>query len=72
MLGCGAFLFAYMSAENPSLELIVLAGFAGSIPGVLSVVSEIYTVTREQRRPRTQSQLERPAELVMPARGGMW
>ena len=59
MAGCGAFLFALMSARAPDRELVRKVGFTGVVAGVACGISEIVTVTKEQERRRTGSLFER-------------
>ena len=64
MAGCGAFLFALMSAKEPDWSLVASLGLIGLVAGVACIVSEIYTVTKEHRRRREgQSQVEQPGTV---------
>ena len=64
MAGCGAFLFALMSAKEPDFDLVTALGLIGFVTGVACIVSEMYTVTKEQkRRRRGQSQAEQPGTV---------
>ena len=75
MAGCGIFLFALMSAEKSSSKMIFEVGFIGGIAGILSLISEIITVTKEQNRRMTlnqgQSALQRQSPEV-PLDGCSW
>ena len=65
MAGCGAFLFALMSAKEPDYGLVTALGLMGLVAGVACIVSEIYTVTKELRRRRGgQSQAEQPGTVT--------
>ena len=75
MAGCGAFLFALMSAHEPGEDLVTALGLMGFVAGAACIVSEIYTVTytvtKELRRWRGgQSQPEQPGTVA--AHGGTW
>lgn len=55
MFCCGTFLFALMSAKTTDLYLVTVVGVAGSATGSACFISEVYTVSKEQKR-RTKSQ----------------
>ena len=59
--GCGAFLFALMSAKEPDYYLVRVVGLVGVIAGIPCVLSDIITVAMEQDRRRAQSQLRQTA-----------
>ena len=59
MAGCGTFLFTLMSAEELDENLVLEVCLTGSVAGV-TCVSELITVTKEQKRRRTQSLLTKP------------
>ena len=64
MAGCGAFLFALMSAKEPDKVLVKALGLMGVAAGVACAVSEIYTVTKERNmRRRGESQAGRPGAV---------
>ena len=63
MAGCGAFLFALMSAKNPDKYLVRQVGLTGLISGVVCVIFEIFTMVKEQER-RTWSQLTQPISAL--------
>ena len=60
MAGCGAFLFALMSAKEPDEALVRDLGATGGIAGVICLLLEIITVTKEQEKRRTHSHLTQP------------
>jgi hypothetical protein len=55
MFCCGTFLFALMSAKTTDQYLVTVVGVAGSATGSACFISEVYTVSKEQKR-RTKSQ----------------
>ena len=62
MAGCGAFLFALMSAKEPDEDLVWDVGLTGVSAGVVCLIAELKTVGKEQERRRTGSLLDRPIE----------
>ena len=48
MAGCGDFLFALMSAEQPE-KMVLIVGVIGSTAGAVSTIIEIVTVTVTRR-----------------------
>ena len=57
----GAFLFTLMSAKEPNVDLVIAVGTTGAIAGGVCLVSEIYTVIKEQERRRRMNSTTRPA-----------
>ena len=55
MAGCGAFLFALMSATEPDEILVLTVGYTGIVACVTTIIFEIYTVTRVRERRKTMS-----------------
>ena len=64
MAGCGAFLFALMSSQEPNENLVITVGLAGVASGVLCLVSEIYTVNKALEKRRVQSLLAQTAASI--------
>ena len=60
MAGCGAFLFALMSAKEPDWYLVTAVGLTGVLAGSVCLVSEIYSITNERNRRRAKSHLKEP------------
>ena len=58
MIGCGAFLFALINAKEPDKGVISLVGLIGGLAGGACVISEIITVTMEQKKRSTVSHTE--------------
>ena len=75
MGGCGAFLFALMSTREPDKDLVTAVGLTGFVAGIACILSEIYTVTKELKRRRTQSRLQHPgrvSEVVLVEASSWW
>ena len=72
MAGCGAFLFALMSAKDLDENLIFTVGLIGCAAGLSCFVSAIITVVvKEQNRKNSQSQLDAATEEE-PVDGCSW
>ena len=51
MAGCGAFLFALMSAEKPNKDFVTAIGSIGTFAGASCVITEIYIVIKRGIQP---------------------
>ena len=64
MAGCGASLFALMSAEKPEGKFVLSVGSTGLVAGAACVVLQVVAVVKEQSKRGMQSQLTQPAPVL--------
>ena len=63
MTGCGAFLFVLMSSTQPKFRLVQKVGLGGAVAGVVSMLSEAYTVTKEVGQEQQRKEIRKSLGL---------